>query len=222
MSLAFIAVAAVTVGTIAGFKWWFSTEQVTRRALSAVTATPVTEVQEGAIVKLVGRATLAGAPLTAPISERPCLAWNVAIEVRRGSGNKKRWREVHQDSDVRGFVLEDATGRARIDVSRARVVLSEDHRAGHDGGWSDGSVALLAYCGGRGVDTSTFFGGSVPVRSREGVIDLGELVTVMGVARFEDDPSAAGDGYRSMGKLLVLEAPSDAPLLISDHLDLQR
>ena len=171
-------------------------------------------------MKLVGRATPVGEALTAPISERHCLAWNLAIQVRRGSGKNKHWREVHQSCRAQGFVLEDESGRARIDVSRARLVLSNDHRASHGGGWSDGSDELLAYCAEQGVDTSTFLGGSVPVRSSEGVIEVGEVVAVMGVARFEDDPSAGGDGYRSVGKRLVLEAPADAPLLLSDHLDL--
>jgi len=155
MSLAFIGVAVVALGAIAGFKWWFSSEQVTRRALAAVTATPVSQVQEGAIVKLVGRATPVGATMKAPISERACLAWNVTIEVRRGSGSKKRWREVHRNDGAQGFMLQDETGRARIDVTRARVVLSEDHRASHGGGWSNGSDELLAYCAEHGVDTST-------------------------------------------------------------------
>lgn len=221
MSLAVMAAAAVTVATVAGLQWWFSAEQTTRRALAKVSATPVSEVREGTIVKLVGRASALGRPLTAPISERPCLAWHLAIQVRRGSGKNKHWRQVHQAMDAVTFSLEDETGRAHVDVRRVRMVLSEDHRAAHGGGWSDGSDELLAYCAEQGIDTSTFLGGSVPVRSREGVIDPGEVVVVMGVARFEEDPSAEGDGYRAVGKRLVLEAPADAPLLLSDHLDLQ-
>ncbi len=219
MSLALVAAVAVSVSAAAGLSWWFSTEQVTRRALGKVRPTRIRDVKDGEIVKLVGRAGLLRESLKAPISERACLAWSVEIQVRRGSGKNRRWRAVHDACDVRPFALEDETGTAHVDVSNARMVLSADHRAAHGGGWSDGSDELLAYCGEQGLDTSTFFGGSVPVRSREGVIDLGETIAVMGVARWEDDPSTEGDGYRSVGKRLVLVAPADAPLLLSDHLD---
>lgn len=221
MSLAAVALVAVSIGAITGLSWWFSSEQVTRRALARVKATSVRDAKDGEIVKVVGRAIPMGPLLRAPVSERACLAWSIAIQVRRGAGKNRRWREVHQGSDALAFLLEDDTGQARIDVHRARIVLSEDHRAAHGGSWSDGSEDLLAYCAEQGIDTSTFVGGSVPVRSREGAIDPGETVAVMGVARWEEDPSASGDGYRSVGKRLVLEAPADAPLLVSDHLDVQ-
>lgn len=219
MSATVFVITGLTIATVAGLKWYFSAEQVTRRALGRVAATSVSDAREGTLVKLVGRVVPSGDALAAPLSARACVAWTVTIQLRRGSGKNKRWRDVHHGGHHVSFVIEDPSGRARVDVTRARVVLKADHY-GQRGGWSDDATdALLAYCAENGVETSNFLGFDVPVRSREGVLEPSETVAVMGVARFEDDPTGASESYRGVAKRLVIVAPDDAPVLLSDHDD---
>lgn len=218
MSLLFVAATGVTVAAIAGLGWWFSEEQVTRRALAQVRATPIARVKEGTLVKIVGRAKPLSAALRAPISARRCVAWSLHVERSARNG----WATIHSAQNESSFLVEDASGRARVDVRRARLVLHDDHIRENGGLGANWSEPLVEYCNAHEIETKDFLGLDRNLRCREGVLELGETVAVMGVATFEPVAGASDAGFRESARRLVIVAPDDAPILLSDHDDTKR
>lgn len=204
-----IFVGVVAVLFVAG--WWFSSAQVGRRALKKVRPTRVRDAREGERVKVVGDAKPSGETLSAPLSGRPCVAWQLRVWVE-----ERRTGDLVNESQVREFYVDDETGRALVRTSAAKLALEEDGEGGM-GTFQAASPELEAFCKARGIDTKSWVGLERELRYREAVVEVGETVAVMGVARWEVDPgSIAKEGYRDGEKRLVVEAPRDGAVVISD------
>lgn len=69
-----------------------------------------------------------------------------------------------------------------------------------------------------GINPTSFIGTNNPFRYREGVLEEGEIVSVVGMGRWVADPDApaTGDAYRDAPKRLILEAPPGSSVLVSD------
>lgn len=134
------------------------------RRLSALRRTPTTSVADlrslpvepGRAYEVSGVAQAGEAPLRAPLSGLPCVWFRVRIvdRSRRVLQYGRRSRVPVRDarSDV-PFVLDDGTGRIRVDV-RGADVLPGDPRvkrrelaSGGPGGWLPGSLAALVTSG---------------------------------------------------------------------------
>lgn len=212
-------IIATLVAAFSIHQWWNSPRQVARRALRTVTRTTIRDAKDGARVKVVGAARSAGAQLVAPFTQRPCFIWQIVVQEYRSSGRSGSWHDLVNESEERDFDVEDATGRAAVKVTTVRLALVEDG-TGSAGTFQDASPELARFCAERGIETTGWFGMNKSIRYREAVLEEGETVAVMGVARWESDPSVNPEGgYRSVGKRLVLDAPDDDALVISDMPD---
>lgn len=153
------------------------------------------------------------APLSAPITNRPCAAWRVIVEVKKSNGKSSSWHKVLDESDSTDFALEDESGRAIIDGSALSLALDFDG-SGKSDMFNEGSPALMSFLRARGVKTKGFLLKRT-LRAREGALEVGETVTVGGIGVFMNDPSAQS-GYRGSAKLLQVGALSTGALLATD------
>jgi hypothetical protein len=69
-----------------------------------------------------------GGTVTAPFSGTECLAYAYEVEELRSSGKHSSWHTLDEGRDAVGFVLEDDTGRVRVDPTGADLRL-EPHAA---------------------------------------------------------------------------------------------
>lgn len=166
-------------------------------------ATRIEACRPGDLVKLVGVVRqLPGTPLLpAPLTGRPCIAWEAGAEEL----------EMHWVSQCQEFLLEVDDGQiARVArVEPKEVVVHCNH-----GWWSapDRDAPHAAFL--RELDLSA----ARPRRSfAEGRIDVGTKVAVVGRVRLEADPSAAGPGYRGLGERPVLRAEGGSLVLVSSR-----
>ena len=174
-------------------------------------------VGDGEVVKIVGLLGYSQEPLRAPISGRRCAFWEVVVERYHGGSNADCWTEDLRDSSGQDFVLQDGRHRALIRPEGARALIAKE-RSFQAGLPSAPSPRMKAFLEAQGVVGRGLLVEDRPVRCREGVLEKGEVVAVLGRARWELDPDGAvsGGGYRQSPRRLVMEARKDAPLLLSD------
>jgi hypothetical protein len=183
---------------------YFSDVRLRRRALQrAVTADPATAT-EGSLVKLVGTVLEEGPMLEGPLSGRPCKAYRCEVLVQVGSLGRGHTFEVPASVP---FSLRDGSDVVEVRTDRVALALALDRfESAHlRGEVSARARGLLA---GRGYDAEARV-----VSASEGVLQVGERVAVLGVARWV---AAPGSGYRGSDRRLVLEAPRGGELVISD------
>lgn len=152
------------------------------------------------------------APLVAPLSGRPCAYYEAVVE----ENTTKGWRTRVRESQGQDFLVEDDAGTARVIMRDARVNLVDDAHF-VSGILAEPTPTLEAFLHRNGErSTGWFFNKNL--RYREGVLEAGELVSVLGHGSREPDPDprAAMGGYRESAMRLVLSARPDTPLQISD------
>jgi hypothetical protein len=144
---------------------------------------PVADVPDGKICRIDGIVGEYASTLRAPLSGRACVYYMVLVEE---SG--RTWTE----REGVAFGLEDASGRAVIDPSSARVALLLDHRedlkALRDATPQQDAVLLRHGYDVRGAGDLIFY---------EAVIAVGERITVVGAGSRElDGASDRESGFR--------------------------
>lgn len=224
MELLPLVVVACLLGGSLIWRLYFSRAAAARRALKAVQRVTVAGAPDGRLVKLVGTLRYAHHPLLmAPISERGCALYQVLIREQKRSGSKGVWETIIEASECqRCFWLEDHTGRALIKpvLTQVALVLDSHQRTGI---FSDPTPQLDAFLLEHGQDTKGWLF-TRNLKVEEGVLEEGEQVAVMGLARWEPDPDprAPAAGLRRRAMRLVVTDPPDGPMLLSDEPKLTR
>lgn len=196
---------------VGGAVWWLSPSQRVKRALRALRPMPLRDVREG-LVKVRGRVVPLEA-LTAPFSGRPCAYFEAIIEEKYG---KESWRTLVREVQQRDFLIEDDTGRARVEMAAVRAAVTREPH------WRTASVddpgpvldELLARHGHVRKESVS----PRPLRYREGALEAGEEVAVLGWAdrEIDPDPAAAAAGYRDAPLRVVLRSHGPHGLQVSD------
>lgn len=198
-------------------RWYYSPAQQARRALAAVRPAPLASFPDGVVGKVVGAVALTGDALRAPLSGRRCAHFDVHVEEYRSRGKSGSWITVIREVESCGFLLSDDSGVARVDVTGARVVTNMDTTR-RSGTFHDATPELEAFLARHGRSSKGWIFNK-RIRYREGVLEPGERVAVLGRLGTETDPSptTAGEGYRGAPTRRVLRAPPAGELLVSDE-----
>ena len=122
-------------------------------------------------------------------------------EVARVSGRVVAGEERYVD-----FSIDDGTGRLQVVTSVPRVAVVRDLHT-RSGTFDDASEIEEAFLRRHELKSVNMIGLNIAIRYEEGVIEPGEEVTVLGLVRAE-----IRDGRR----VLVIDAPDEGPLLMSD------
>jgi len=195
-----VVVGAVVSGGF--FAWYFGRERRLRSAIVAAPIVKVGDVRQGDTVRVTGK--LAHGPLTldAPFSHRTCAHYDALLEERYLEEGKEAWSTVAHETSSRPFFIDDDTGRVQIDTTRFEGIVVRDHHKHRGDLDRDKALAFLAKHG----HAAEISEGRV-LRYREGVLEAGETVTVLGTARFETHEGK---------KVLVLGSPEGGTVRASD------
>jgi hypothetical protein len=171
-------------------------------------STQIAAVRDGERVRVAG---IAEAPktITAPVSRRECVCWHLVVKEppTRRNGPWSTILEEHAHAD---FAIRDATGVAWIRVTNASIALGGGAH-GVSGMLADAPDSLVAFLEDRGHASLFTYGDTPRLAYNEGIVEVGEPMTVLGLARWEDDPDPSAEragGFRERPKRLVIEASS--------------
>jgi len=176
----------------------------------------IAAVSEGAAARVVG-AVRPGETLTAPLSGRTCVLYEAIVEEQRSNGKTSHWHQVIRE--VRGvpFAIEDGSGHALVDPTHAQLLIEKDSTS-RSGSFDDATEVEASFLARHGISSKGWFFNKA-MRYREGVLEVGETVAVVGLAVREPDPDGAArmSGYREGPPTrLRLSGSAQAPLAISD------
>ncbi len=198
-----VGVVAGAAATSAFVTWYFSRDQRARRAIVAAPVVKIGDVADGATVRITGTLRHGPATLDAPFSHRSCAHFDALLEERSLDAGKEVWTAVAHETASRPFFVEDSTGTIRIDTTRFEGVIVNDHHKTKGDLDREKALAFLTKHG-----HAAELAADRVLRYREGVLEAGERVTVLGTARFETH-----DGK----KVVVLGAPEGASVRASDE-----
>jgi hypothetical protein len=164
------------------------------------------DVEDEAMVRVVGRVAPYDRPVTAPVSGRPCVAYAVELYV---GGNV---RPLVTGGEVRAFYVEDGGVRALVQPPCPIVALT----ARHEGRRTPAELTPAFAAWLEENHASDDWRHEKRLRFVEHRLEPGERAAIVGVARREVDGDAAFAGYREPPQLVVFETADDAPLSVSD------
>jgi hypothetical protein len=219
-----IGVNVAVLGGGLAWRYFFSERAKSRRALKRAPLTAMSKVMDGALVRVTGTARPSeDGLLHAPLSARPCLAHEVEVEEYKQKGKHGSWKTIILERDfVSSFWLQEGRDRALVQLIYPQLVLDRD-ASFRSGVLKEPDENLVAYLSSHGeAPQGIIFNRNL--RYREGVIEPGEVVTVLAVGKSEPDPDPAAtpSGYRGRAMRLVLRSPAEGEMLISDERGLTR
>jgi hypothetical protein len=216
-----LCMLAAIVAAAAGMRW---VRRHNARALSVLRRVPVSSIRaapEGT-VHLRGRVLCDGPLLEAPLSSRRCVFHDVLVE---DSSDKISLRQVRglrfriqDDTGIAHVVFEDA-GHAPAFAAGPRYVSCAISREVWEGGGLFDSLferrvttrtEALVYEHGLGDRLGFGFW----LTGWEGVIEVGDVVDIVGSGAHRPAPGGESSGYRSPPEEYVVEAAEGAPVLV--------
>ena len=162
----------------------------------------VSQVKPGDSKFLVGRICSTEFPITAPVSNNPCVYYNVVCEhyVQRetqdAEGNQQvswEWEHLFSEEKQANFLLADPPGQPVFVPAQScslKVYVKFD-AGGEEGGGgfmkvdpSDNNPHLRALLQRHGVNCDSYFGifAEPRIRYREGTFSVNEMIAVLGTA----------------------------------------
>jgi hypothetical protein len=190
-----------------------------RERLARRRSVPIAQVQEG-LVRWSGRVHLTTEPLTAPVSQRPCVAYQLTIMLGDGEGG---WSKVLELTDARPFILADETGRGVVDAMAGpfAIALVPDRKASSSAFRADGADlrSVRALLREQDIPTRTVFGTDQPVKFTEAVLLPGSELSVSGSCTWEIALDGERAGYRELPQRIALRGTAEEPLLLSNWPD---
>jgi len=206
----YFVLAAVLFGLAFGLVAWTrynSPDAQTKRALAAVPTLAIGQVSEDAVVRVTGRLRPLADLLQAPLSGRRGAYYLAVIEVNQKRGNSYAWVEVAREAEGVDFVVEDASGTIHVRAEDLRVAITHDSHS-RSGTFDDANEVEQKFLTRMNIDGTGLLGFNRPLRYREGVLEPGEEITVLGQARSRDQPGG--------GRVLVLGPTPHGPAMATD------
>jgi hypothetical protein len=215
-----IAVAVSATAAILVALRWTTRERAILRELRRARARPIAELAPVTLAKVCGRARPHHTTLRAPMTGRRCMWFRLLVEEERSDVfNRSDWFTVVDEEEGIDFLLEDASGIARVAVRDAEAALVRD-RNNRTKRFRGMPQELQAFLSKRGIPMEGSFGLTRKMRYSESALEPGELAAVLGSVRFEPVSDQAGatktGGYRKRAERAVLESADEQILLLSD------
>jgi hypothetical protein len=212
---AWVAIIVVIVLIIV-VSWYFSHGARLKRQLKAAKPWALAELPEDTHGRVIGQAYPLGEQLVGPLTGRPCVYYIATVEEQRSTGRSTYWKTIASETRGVPFMLQDGSGRAIVDPNGAQVALDFDGNS-KSGTFDPADPVQEAFLSRHGAKSQGWvFNKSL--RYREAMIEVGEMIAVLGSGVREADPNAPPEAaYRgSPPTRLRLTSSPKFPLVISD------
>lgn len=193
--------------------YFFNKKARIKRKLKRATGKKITDFVSGEIAKVAGKIEYVGDPLVAPLSGRPCAYYYVLVEQKVSSGKSSSW-EILIEEEVGGtFVIRDGKHCAHINSKNIKSYLVED-REYSSGFLEDATQVLEKYLHDHGQKSENFLGLNKSIRYKEGVLEEGELIAVVGRGEWKKaEQEQLPDSY---GRVLSISSTDKEAIYLSD------
>ncbi len=176
------------IALIAVIGYYFSHKNRILRKLKKVDIKRIQLVKDKEYVKLTGKVNTINEPIISPIGKRKCVYYQVKVEEKRG-GKNKSWHTIIKEDNGIDFIIESGEDRALVEINSSpktkMVYLVKDIKKA-SGTWNDPPEHLETYLQSYGKDSTGFLGFNKSIRYREGAIEVGEKITILGIGNWKE------------------------------------
>jgi hypothetical protein len=171
---------------------------------------------------VTGRVQARGDLLTAPLSGRRCVAFQLRVEEwrTRNVNDIGRWHPLLDLQDAQSFGLADETGDAVLHATTPFLLaLDLDQQGSTERADTIDAAHMKTLVSLIGPARKGWFAEPRRLRCGEGVINEGDLVSVGGSGDRELNPTGRSPNSRDPARWLVLRGTDEQPLWISNAAD---
>ena len=213
-----IVVIFFSVFALIIFLWYyFNEKQVIKRTLSKLPFRSVTNIRTNEFTKLYGKALHVKDPLVAPYSRRQCIFYQIKIQQRVSTGKSTRWKTLVEEEHMQEFFLENNGDMVIVKPTKHpknyRCFLVKDQKQ-NSGTFNPASPKFEEVLNRYNIDSTNWFGFNKKLRYEEGIIEIGEYITVAGIAKWKSLSEPIAEYPYS--KIAELESDEKQKLLITD------
>lgn len=207
----------ITVITIIALSYYYSKKQVIIRFLKKLPDSSIRNISQNKLTKITGKALHVKEPLIAPLSKRKCVFYTMKIEKETSDEDSSTWETLVHEENVQEFFIEQNGEFLIIKPTqkpknyKSHFVTDRETSSGTFNNPSPKFEALLKYYN---IKSTNFFGFNKALRYTEGIIEIGEMITVAGIAKWKNLKEPI-EGY-PYSKIAVLESTDKQKLIITD------
>ena len=209
-----IVIIAVCVIFLA---YYFNNKQVIVRTLKKLPTKSVGRLQTNEFSKITGKALHVKEPFLAPLSKRKCVFYKIKIEQKKRSGKNSYWSTIVNEERFQEFFLEQNGEYVIVKLTqfpknyKCHLVVDNKTKSGTFNDPTPEFKSLLKHYN---INSEGFFGFNKQLRYSEGIIEIGEEITVAGIVKWKSLKEPI-EGY-SYSKIAQLESSDKQKLMITD------
>lgn len=197
--------------------YYFSQKLVIKRALSKIPLKPVGSIRTNELTKITGKALHVHEPLIAPLSKRKCVYYSIKIEQKRQTGKSSHWKTILREEEIQDFFI-DCRGdyvivQPQKEPRNFISYLVPDKKAS-SGTFNDPTPEFESLLRRYNIESTGLFGFNKQLRYKEGIIEVGETITVAGIAKWKELSEPIPEYPYS--KIATLESSDKQKLMITD------
>ena len=216
--LIIIPLIILVVGTIIFLSYYLSNKQVILRKLAKTPIKSSSGMQTNAFVKVHGKALHVKEPLIAPLSGRKCIFYILRIEKQVSNGKSTHWKTIHNEESFQEFFVESRgdyviVRPAKRPKKNYKSYLIKDKKMS-SGAFKSTTPKFESILLKYGIDPKGLFGFKKTLRASEGIIEVGETITVGGIAKWKN-LSEPIEGY-PYSRIAELVSDNNQQLYITD------
>ncbi|GAB7255831.1 hypothetical protein [Polaribacter sp. OB-PA-B3] len=197
--------------------YYFSSKQVIIRTLAKTPNKPVGGLKTNSFTKVTGKALHVKQPLIAPFSKRKCVYYKITIQQKRNNGKNSHWRTLISDSKIQEFFIETkgehVIVRPKLNPKNFKSYLVIDKKTS-SGTFNKPTKEFLEVLKKYNIRSDGFLGFNKSLRYTEAIIELEEIVTVAGIAKWKHLKEPV-EGY-AYSKIAELVSTENQKLIITD------
>lgn len=180
-----ISILVIVVLTIIILSKAFSKKTIVLRKLKRTPSKKIRDFRNGDMAKIVGEVEFTKLPLKAPLSGRECTYYYVLVEKQVSNGKSASWKKIIEEEITEDFIIREGENIALIDTNIVKSYLVPDKKY-KSGFLNDATSNLESYLHKHGLESKGLFGMNKTLRYREGIIEAGETVAVVGTGQWTE------------------------------------
>lgn len=196
---------------------YFNKKNVIIRKLSKFKFKRITQFRTNELTKLSGKVLQVQEPFVSPFSKRKCVAYIFEVKQKVSSGKNSHWKTLLKKEDIQDFFVEKdgelVMVKPSLEMSNYYSYMVED-KSVSSGTFNNPTPEFKKVLDDFGIESETWLGFNKTLKYSERIIEIGETVTVGGLAKWKvlKEPIK---GY-NYSKIAALESNDKQKLIITD------
>lgn len=213
--IAAIILVFITIGFL--FYYYSDKQRIIRSLSKLKTLNTISSFKQNQLTKITGKAREISKPLIAPFSKRKCVFYIINVKEEKGDEDNSHWKTIFSEEKIQDFFVEKNGEYAIIKPTKNPKnylsYLVKDKEVS-SGAFNDPSPKFEAFLKTYNIKSTGFLGFNKQLKCTEGIIEVGEEITVAGIAKWKELTEKI-EGY-SYSKIASLESNDNQRIIITD------